>query len=129
MQQDRIITWSKSKGRRRPIANTLTKSVREFFGPRGPTVETDNDRLYIATSAKHWIEVELDVGTVNVITRNADADTFTMANDLAAHIARTYRGGYKAPPEPKMVRDARQARVEKYLQSSPEAFYDDPDFD
>ena len=128
MQQDRIISWSKAKGRKRPTARTLTKTVREFFGPRGPKVETDSDRLYIATSDKHWIEVELDVGTVNVITRDADAATFTMANDLAAQIARTYRGGYESPSEPAMVRDARQARVEKYLAKS-DNFYEDPDFD
>jgi hypothetical protein len=70
----------------------------------------------------------MDVGTVNVVTRNVDAPTFTLANNLAACITRTHKGEYKAIAEPRMVKEARTARVERYLADA-DNFYDDPDLD
>lgn len=125
-QDDRIITWG--KGKKRPISRTLTKTVKEFFGNSCPRIESDADRLYIASSKQHWIEVVMDVGTVNVITRSVDEPTFTLANNLTAAIARKHKGDYVPIREPKMVLAARQARVEKYLNVA-DNFYDDPDFD
>lgn len=125
-QDDRIITWG--KGKKRPISRTLTQTVKDFFGNNCPRIESDADRLYIASSKQHWIEVIMDVGTVNVVTRNVDAPTFTIANNLTARIARTHKGEYKPIAEPRMVKEARNARIERYLEDG-DNFYDDPDLD
>jgi hypothetical protein len=94
MATDRIITWNKKAGRR-PTAKRVTAAVKAFFGPRGPSVETDADRLYIATSQEHWIEVALTPGVLDVITRQADPDTRDKANDLTRYLARTFNGEYE----------------------------------
>jgi hypothetical protein len=125
-QDDRVISWP--RGKKRPISRTLTKTVKAFFGNSIPRIESDVDRLYIASSKQHWIEVVMDVGTVNVITRNVDALTFTTANNLAAKISRVHKGEYTQIAEPRMVREARVSRVEKYLDDA-DSFYDDPDYD
>jgi hypothetical protein len=96
MAQDRIITWNQKAGRR-PSANRITAAVKAFFGPRGPRVETDADRLYIAYSKDHWIEVALTPGEIDVITRQVDAKTRDKANDLARHLAKQFNGDYDDP--------------------------------
>lgn len=97
MTKERPITWSMRQGRRRPIAKTLTNTVRNFFGKSGPRVETDSDRLYIAASKNHWIEVELSPETVSVVTRNVDSAIDKTADRLAEYIARIHRGEYSPP--------------------------------
>lgn len=128
MTQNREITWDASLGRKRPIAKSLTKTIKAHFGNPAPRIITDPDRIYIAASPKHWIEVVLEVGKVIVVTRNVDATVYKVADDLASRIARRYTGSYTAPPEPADVKKARLARVDSYLDNV-EAFYDDPDFD
>lgn len=128
MTQSREITWDASLGRKRPIAKSLTKTIKMHFGGTCPRIITDPDRIYIAATERHWIEVVLDVGKVTVVTRNVDATVYKVADDLAARIARRHTGKYTAPPEPADVRRARLARVDSYLDNS-DTFYDDPDFD
>lgn len=95
MQKDRIITWNNG-AKKRPSATTLTKSVRTFFGKHNPRIETDADRLYIAASAAHWIELELTPGEVNVITRKAPPGIESTAELLAETLAKLHKGEYKA---------------------------------
>lgn len=104
MARDRIITWNQKAGNR-PSAARITKAVKAFFGSGGPKVETDSDRLYIATSKEHWIEVALTPGVVDVITRLADSSTNQTAHRLAKTLAKTFNGDYEDPAFPDQLVD------------------------
>ena len=90
MSRDLIIEWG--RGKRRPSTKAITKTVKAFFGPRGPLVETDSDRIYIAVSKEHWIEVVVTEGVVSVVTRKVDRTTNQTAMVLAKHIAKAHGG-------------------------------------
>lgn len=122
MARDRIITWNQKAGRR-PGAKQVEKAVKEFFGPRGPSVETDSDRLYIATSKDHWIEVALDSGVVDVITRQANAQTNAIADRLTMALAKRFKGDFEDPSFPDQILSDEDDGNEL-----PEDLYDDEEF-
>jgi len=101
----RVVTWNNRSGRR-PHAKSLERVVKEFFGPRGPKVETDPDRLYIMVSRDHWIEVVLDSGTVDVVTRNVGSVVDILADRLAVTISTRFNGDLEKPiPRRRVVED------------------------
>ena len=92
---ERVITWG--KGKRRPSAINATKTVKgQLFGKQ---IETDADRIYIAYSEKHWIEVIMVEGSISVVTREVDRETEIQAERLAWALCRAHGGDYTPPDE------------------------------
>jgi hypothetical protein len=91
MSKERIITWGRNK--RRPSAINATKTVAAFFA--GKQIETDADRIYIAYSKEHWIEVVMEEGQILVVTRSVNQETSSRAEALSWTLASAHGGEYK----------------------------------
>jgi hypothetical protein len=87
---ERVITWE--HGKRRPSAANATKTMRGQFPDK--RIETDADRIYLAYSEKHWIEVVMGEGGISVVTRNVNHETETQAERLTWALTKAHGGEY-----------------------------------
>lgn len=101
MINERVVTWG--HGKKRPSTANATKTIQGQFA--GIRIETDADRIYIAYTKDHWIEVVMTEGMVSVITRNVDRNTEGQAERLAWTLAAAHGGEYKPVDDDELPED------------------------
>jgi hypothetical protein len=107
MACDRFIYWNDDQ---RPTKDEIGKILEDYFGAFATEIRWNQDRFvvslvgdgtsmfnrvsgaYRVPNGSRWIEVWMEKGSLDVITRLADNATSALADELARRLARFYCG-------------------------------------